>query len=626
MKGVIIMKKLVSLVLCAIMLICPLSVAAGAQGAENPLIVVTGYGTPSVFVNQGKDNERRIWQFSVLDVLKYIAGNLPRVAGDIGDFLTGKYDGVGSTVAHAGSVILPEMYCNPDGTSKTVLEHYPNDPAVTSYEYLLANGRTKEIYEAWLCEPLAQEFMDADNIFIFQYDFRMSAVDITNELNQYVDDVLEYTGAKKVNIFGLSYGGFLTGTFLSRFGTDGRVDNVVLSVPALGGTKFAKNFLTGKTDFPVIDLITFANSVVGIELDAEQTIGFLDNSGFNITGAAFLNDLHDMPLYWCSMWDLLSIEDYNELKGMLDPVQSAAILEKADYIHNEIMPNYTKNFNACMDAGVKISIVCSTGYSSAFGGEDNADMLVECKYATGSACTKLGERFSDGYTGKRTVCSDPAHNHISPSMEVDASCAYLPENTWFVDGQGHGVYFTEEYSLSLIEKLLFAGKAVDVHSDPAYPQFEISSLSTHGVYAKFDSSSSGYISSEDKALVIKNISARYPIKLTAVTCEGMDVTFDISGAEILAPGEAVSLPYTGSIPEVSAAYVGITVDFLRIGSLTPVNYRTFDFTICNGSAPEYDGTETAFTQKDGLVQKVVAVLNKLFVFAHNTVATLAGNR
>ena len=61
-----------------------------------------------------------------------------------------------------------------------------------------------------------------------------------------------------------------------------------------------------------------------------------------------------------------------------------------------------------------------------------------------------------------------------PSREIDASSAYLPENTWFVEGQYHGQYFYEEYTRSLVTKLLFTDEIKDVHSSKAFPQFEFS--------------------------------------------------------------------------------------------------------------------------------------------------------
>ena len=63
-----------------------------------------------------------------------------------------------------------------------------------------------------------------------------------------------------------------------------------------------------------------------------------------------------------------------------------------------------------------------------------------------------------------------AKDKISPSMEIDATGCYLPENTWFVEGQYHGQYYYEEYTRKLVTKLLFTDDIKDVYSDPEFPQ------------------------------------------------------------------------------------------------------------------------------------------------------------
>lgn len=271
----------------------------------------------------------------------------------------------------------------------------------------------------------------------------------------------------------------------------------------------------------------------------------------------------------------------------LDPVENEAIIKNNDIIHYEIMPAMKSTFEKCNSLGIGVSIIACTGIDICLGGDLNGDILVPTYSASGATVAKLGERFPDGYTGKKTSCSNAEHNHISPSMEVDASTAFLPENTWFIEDSYHAMFELEDYAISLAAKLVFTDELKDVHSDPAYPQFEYSNNPHRGVYARFNNSSSGYISSDDSALIVENIYDRTTITLTSIVADGMDIDFDIPFACVLKPGEKIEIPFSGEIPKVSATRTDITVNFIKAGISSGATAVNFPMTINNGEAPEY---------------------------------------
>lgn len=577
------MKKTLGIIISVIIAVSAFCTPAAAakSASELPVVIVSGYASDQLYLNYGEENQEKIWSFPVSAALKQSADDLPNLTVSLFKMFGGDFKTIGKTIAGGGEVILEEMYCNPDGSSKYPLKTYPNDPAKSNYEYLLNNTDGENITETELVTSMAAK-TGADNVFIFQYDFRMGGIDITADLNDYINDVLKYTGEDRVNLFGLSYGGFLVGVYLSLYGLQGDVHNAVMSVPALGGTSFAGRFLTGNVDLPLSSLISFAETAIGGESDLAPLFKNADTANLNELASAFLTEIGELPLYWGSMWDLMTPEDYNSLKGvLLDSTKSAELIRKSDIIHNVVMQNYSKSFEACRRCGVNISILCNYGTSTAFGGDVLGDVLLDAEKVSGAKCAKLGERFENGYTPVCTSCSDKTHNHVSPSLEIDASCAYLPENTWFFNGQYHGMYAFDKTSFALVNKLMTTDDEITVHSCEEYPQFIDSDNSYLGVSARFDKSVQGYLGDADTKLIITNLSDDKPVVLTGVKCEGIDLDFEMPANRLLKPGESVSLSFSGSIPKLDRQYFSINVQFIKPALGLIANSRTVDFSVMN---------------------------------------------
>lgn len=239
------MKKALSVLTACVMLLCA-AVPAFAANEEIPLITVGGYASSQLYDYSG-DEPQQVWPFDPQAALKQTASDLPNFTISLLKFLCGSSESLGNAVADGGMKILEKMFCNEDGSSVYNVNHYPNDPALTNYKHLTDSGRLDLVREKNL-SAAAAERIGGENVFSFQYDFRMGGYDIANELSDYVNAVLKYTGAKKVNIFGMSYGGFVVGAYLSLFADCAPINNAVLDVPALGGTSFAKRFFLGEVE------------------------------------------------------------------------------------------------------------------------------------------------------------------------------------------------------------------------------------------------------------------------------------------------------------------------------------------------------------------------------------------
>lgn len=578
------MKKITAAVLCAVMMLQMLAVCASAENKnDDPIILVSGFLCSQLFKDYGTDSEEKVWVMKADKITDSIGSDLRRFFKGFASLAAGDTEKFGISLGEGAGEVLEDLRCNPDGSSAYNVTHYPNDPATSSVAYMIENGLEKKMYEVNFCKHLAG-LADASEIYCFQYDSRLDAVTLAGSLNEFIEEVKAYTGSEKVRIFCLSFGGLITSSYLYIYG-DSSVSKLIMSVPALGGTNIPDKLFRGDIDFPVEDIASFFETILGGQSDASR---LFEASEFNAMNAVFSSAGDGMcePLkYWGSIWSLCSADLYDELKAdFLDPVLNKVLIEKTDKVHYEIMPAIPQMLRNAQTHGIEVAILCGTGSGIVTGGSLNGDVILPAGAVSGATCAPLGQRFADGYKGVKTSCSDPAHNHISPSMEVDASSAYLPENTWFIEKQYHGQYYYEEYTRSLVTKLLLTDEIKDIYSSPDYPQFEYSNHSTRNIHVKFDSSSTGYLSSEDNSLIVKNVSENNIIKILSVHFDGAQLDFDVSDSGFLKAGESAAIPFEGEIPSVGPSASELTVSYVEIGSINPFCVGEFDVQINNGDS------------------------------------------
>ena len=581
------MKKVISIILSIVLIISCCIPAFANEKKQNPTILISGFLCSQLYLNYGEENEERIWKLDMSKVTDRISDDLPRFLTTLAGLFVGKTDEFGATVGDGAATILDALRCNPDGSSAYPLTHYPNDPATSNLAYMYANGLEDKLYETNFCKHLSEQ-TDPNQIYCFQYDSRFDAITIAEQLNEFIKEVKAYTGADKVNIFALSFGGLISSTYLALYGEQNDLDRLVMSVPAIGGTNIPDRVFRGNVDFPIGTLIQFFETILFNEGNIARMFETAEFETLNKIIESAADGISSTLLYWGSMWSLCSTDLYEDLKkDFLDPVESKNIIEKNDRLHYEIRPSFPEVFKKFRANGGSVSILCATGSTLATGSEYNSDLVLPVYTVSGATCSPLGQRFADGYTGVGTSCSNPEHNHVSPSMEIDASSAYLPENTWFIEDQYHGQYYYEEYTRSLVTKLLLTDDIKDVHSDPDYPQFEYSNNPYRTLHAKFNNSLTGYLSDKDTSVIIENLSTECYIRILSVSVAGTELDFDISGSGIIKPGEETEIYFSGNIPDVGATASQLTVSYIKLGSMNPMCISDFEIMINNGTAPDY---------------------------------------
>ena len=596
------MKKALSLLLSLVMLVSVCSM--GISGAyeitnktEHPVIVVPGFMSSELYKIDEETGEKvTVWSWGAAADLVGGAssGNLGGIVSDFATYLlAGDVDPIAKRLGEGFNRIFADIKSNPDGTpyNKDVYLAV-SSPEETNFKYLretYPDGRHHQEAEimSHVCDEVGEE-----NTFAFSYDFRLGAVDAAECLRDYIDAVLEYTGSEKVNIFAVSHGGQVTGTYLTLYGTEGKVNNAVLTFPALGGAGIAYdafNYNHEGFNFGDVGLLVFIQHAMMLEEDLQYIVeagllGFLDELASALVPYCF-----ETIGYWGSLWDFIPLEYYDALKEeLLDKEINAGLIEKSDFMHYEIMSadgeyNYYDGFKKAQQAGTNVYIMAGYDIQIVTGMSVSSDAIIPTASATGAVCAPLGERFADGYV----QAVDTGFNQLSPTMTVDASTGYLPEHTWYIQDYHHGMTYKDEYTKDLLYTLLLNDESYDVHSFERFPQFHATSNPAHAIHAQFDSSVEGYVSGEDNVLVITNVCKDSSVMISAINVRGTDDISFIFAPVVLAPGESKSVKFFGEFSEVSLSNFEICISYV-IGNLTPVGQRTFDFVLMNGEAADFD--------------------------------------
>lgn len=632
------MKKIIAVILSLIIALT-LSVQTFAVEVRRddfyPIVIVPGYSSSGLYMNNEDGTKTHVWGIDTNLIIKRVLARSIDLAKGIDKLTKGNAKYIADIVGGEFAEMFEHMRCNPDGSSVYDVHTYTSTAADSSNTYLLANEDGKYMYEQEIMGMYGSYIGEDWNDYIFNFstDFRMNVEKCAADLDKYIDSVLEYTGAEKVNLYCVSHGGQVGATFLNLYGEKkaDKLNNVLLTVPAIGGASIAYGFFTGDIKFDEENLLYFIENGMMFENDyhwllANENLDFIDDILHY-----FLPYAHHIMEFWGSMWDFVPYEEYDKIRdSYLDSNASADLIERTDRFHHEIYPSMTQRLRACVDAGINVYIIAGTGNRDIIGYKTTGDAIIPTSSSTGATCAPYGKRFNNGYKTLGTVCDDEAHSHLSPSMEIDASTSYLPEYTWFIDGFYHGMTIKSDYNTELITTLMYNDERADVYTYPEFPQFHADTNRCQSVFAKFNNNVEGYVSDSDNALIIENCSKKYDLRIVSVSCNGMDIKIDKSFMTEIPVGGRIEIPFTGDIPNASGVKTQVTVNYVQVGAVTPFGSRTFDFTIINGDKVDFDSenpiVDTDLPQ-DAILKIILKFipslgLQKLTELVYNTVKSL----
>ncbi len=540
------MKKVISVLLCLAMLtgiaIIPThAVDESTVWDGDPVVFIQGYTGGALVLDYGTENESFVWPLNGDDTMDKLLPNLFGLIFGIVLYTFGEDALLIKAFDSLTDVLFEKIGIKPDGTSNYDLKPYPYRASEAAVKTMKDNGHPDLVPEKATVAEIAKVVPETD-IYVFNCDWRKGQVENAARLEAFIDEILSITGKEKVDIYGLSHGGQLGATYLFYYGEEGKVDNAVLNVPAIAGTTLVTELLgSDPVKFDMDTLVRFFPILLRSEMDFRWIADILPADFLNsIIKTVFNKCIFENVITFGSIWDFVQVDVYDELKAKyLDSSANANIIAAADEMHYNCMTNMRSGLEAAQAAGTDIYIMSNYGTQIGTGKEIDSDFVIDTSCTSGAYTAAYGSQLPLTYKPKQTTCSDNSHNHISPDRIVDASCAFLPENTWFIYGQYHGQFQWDPYSRGMLLEMLLTDNIEDIYSDPSYPQFGVAQNPIDGVYACFKGEMSGSYNADSKVLVIRNLSNEYSINIKAINAKGCK--FDFDKKAVIAPGEAVEI-------------------------------------------------------------------------------------
>lgn len=281
-------KRTLSIVLSAIMLVsCAVSVfAATENNSIDPVIIVGGIDANPLIANPNSQDAETVFPPSDAE-MNYFIGKLITLMNTA--VASNNYDEILNYTYSWVYPIMDKISMNNDGTKKS------NNVGVQKYTHSLSYYRT----DAQLLEKVAgtlgkgmAEKLGYNNIYVFQYDWRLDPFDNANSLAEFVKEVKAASHKDQVSIVSEGYGANVAVTYLSKHSETAHKDvsKFVTVSSAFMGTSLIGDLFTG-------------NLIV-----KDSTFSYPNNVGYgqfqNLTSAyiRWSNDFSDNPITAFSTW------------------------------------------------------------------------------------------------------------------------------------------------------------------------------------------------------------------------------------------------------------------------------------------------------------------------------------
>jgi len=490
------MKKIISLTLVLIMLfavMAPVASAADAYGYERlPIIYIRGNGEElydaqgnlitaeikdlDLGGEEGAGIDRDAIIDSVVNILKPFV-----LEGMIFD----KWDNYGKTIYDEVSPLFEKAFLDENGNTKN---------GVTVSKQVLANSEN------------AAKNANIYGEYQFIYDWRLSPYDHVDRLDAYINDILASSGARKVNIFARCMGGSLLMAYLERYGSEGKVKNVMFCDVLSNGQTLASKAMSGKIEFDatqveryigqlrhlnevgkggiaitdvlyeiVYDTMEFFNQVNVTDM-ALDTVEKLYNKLYKALIPALLHasGMASQANYWTMVYE----EDFDEALALIYGkegselrVKYAGLIDKIEYYREHVTSKLDELYVKYEEEyGIHVGFQAKYGYMEVpiikdSGKTGDATVaLTDAAYKVTAA--HIGKTLSEDYIAKRVA--EGKGKYISADKKVDASTALFPDATWIIKNAHHDFFRPGD----AIARWFLSGTNVTIDTAPdQYPQY-----------------------------------------------------------------------------------------------------------------------------------------------------------
>ena len=480
------MKKALSFILCAVMLVMcvvPCFAAENAKAPQGqkecnyPVILVRGMDFTGLTADMGTENERGA-------VKSVTAGSIFKTVFKVlsTSLFTLSLDRGVEQIVDFVQDIMGSLACDENGNSKYNVTTVTYDGAVALHPELY------DVEEAACEYGMAKTLADvygAENIYFYVYDWRLDPYDNADDLNAVIDRALnEHPGKEKVDIVCCSMGGMQTSVYMGKYGYS-RINKVMFMSAAFLGAYVTTDLFQGKVQITADNLanycayasrdneklgklVSFASKIGIFKLAQSLAKKFTDRYSEMAYSEFLLDTFGTMPGFWA----LVLPEAYDDCMEYMFPddaarAKYAGVIEKAQRLHELSLEREDMLKNAAED-GVSITVTANYDiplipvYERA---GVNGDGILETEPMSGFAkVAAYGEKL-EGVTAGRYVSAD---------LAVDASGCLFPDYTWIIKGAPHvSGSVNTDYADFLVWLVGFEGQPT-IDSSVLYPQFMLS--------------------------------------------------------------------------------------------------------------------------------------------------------
>ncbi|MBQ6092401.1 MAG: hypothetical protein IJL00_01840 [Clostridia bacterium] len=476
-------KKLLCVLLSLVLLLTTAALAFAETGKEEktPIVLIPGFGQSETKVYDGDEylgmiNAFELPGLNVENILKKV------LAPGLASILTRSDLHLSKAVKEVVDDLFKAFKTNPDGTPVYERIVTPNDAAFSD----LPPEKQAEVQHHIAIHGL-EDYNDVR--YYYAYDSFGSIKQVSDGLHRFLTEiVLPQTGAEKVMLVPVSQGGTVLTQYLYDYPDDIKyIEKIVAVIPAFDGAQILGDVMTDNVKIYDVnyDHETVLPALLPGDLGYQVSLALRAALPARVTEKVLREALEEvrqlLVVNSSMMWALCPAADYAVAKDKYLGDEAHAKVRAECDAYDAARRALPGTLQQLLADGMQIHIVSCYGTGNImpvlFGsGNVNSDELLT-PYSSGLGATfaNIGETLGDGYTAKGTVCSDPAHNHLSPDGMIDASTCALPENTWFFKGVGH-TYMNFREDIKNFAARLILEDVKDIYSLPPYSQFNDPSL------------------------------------------------------------------------------------------------------------------------------------------------------
>ena len=477
-------QKTLAILLVIFMMFSMVSVAF-AKTEVTPVIVVSGMN--SFPLTSGETGET-VWPIQTDSIISAVKDS---VAPTVSMLLTGDREKYGGEIINnVYTKIFEKVACDENGESvydvditffSESLDHYPEE---------FGEGAT--VSEGGIARSISRE-IGRENVYYFNYDWRLSPMKHADELNKLVEKVKEDKGVSKVTLVPCSMGGTVTNAYLYKYGNSS-IKKIIYTMSAIQGLSSVGEMFNRNIDFEVDTLMNYLfsmqkedvkmqvlMSLINTVVEAMPCVSKLTDKIIDKTLSGTNDRIYNELMIksmgkFAGWWAMVPDEYYDSGKEVFFQGNIPESFEKLiDSYHYNVQRNAKELMHTAAKNGTEIYILASYGYVGApytNQAMTQTDTLIETHYQSGRALTApYGETFGRKYVAAGTECSDLSHNHVSVDGIIDASTCFFPENTWFIKNNKHVGVPIDTDCEKLMLYLVLSDSYVTVHDNDKFPQF-----------------------------------------------------------------------------------------------------------------------------------------------------------